>query len=178
MTVLATERLVLRPLRETDADALLGYIGEPEWARFISQGVVRDDPTPDDARAFIDRGLPREGRPVADFAIERQGEVIGTVHLVPVEGDPGMAELACLVARSHWAAGYAVEAARRIVAYAFDELSLARVFARADARNTRSVRAMEKLGLRREALLRSHRVDRTGERCDEVVYGVLREERA
>ncbi|MPZ15394.1 MAG: hypothetical protein GEU73_13380 [Chloroflexi bacterium] len=43
------------------------------------------------------------------------------------------------------------------------------------ARNVQSHRVMEKLGMRREAVLRQHRVHR-GERIDEVWYGLLRAE--
>ena len=56
---------------------------------------------------------------------------------------------------------------------------LAKVFAGGGALNRRSWRVMEKLGMKREGLLRSHRLIRgeiRGERTDEVVYGVLREE--
>ena len=47
--------------------------------------------------------------------------------------------------------------------------------ARADARNARSIRVMEKLGMKREGLLRNDRLCR-GELIDEVVYGLLRSE--
>lgn len=63
-----------------------------------------------------------------------------------------------------------------MIDYAFHDLRLVRVYARADARNRRSIRVMEKLGMRQEALLRCHRVDRVGARCDEVVFGILRDE--
>ena len=174
MTELKTERLTLRPFEENDASAVLGYATDPEWARYISQAVAADDFGFEEARAFVQRCIATAGRPITDFAIEADGSVIGSIHLVMLESDRGMAELACLIGRPHWATGYAAEAARGVLAYAFDELQLARIFARADARNRRSVRAMEKLGLQQEALLRSHRVDRTGSRCDEVVFGMLR----
>ena len=69
----------------------------------------------------------------------------------------------------------APEAARAVVQWGFEERGLAKVFARADARNTNSLRVMEKLGMIREGLLRSH-LERRGERIDEVYYAVLRTE--
>jgi RimJ/RimL family protein N-acetyltransferase len=65
------------------------------------------------------------------------------------------------------------EAARAVIAWAFDAYGLEKVFARADAENRGSWRVMEKAGMTREGLHRSHRVLR-GERRDEVVYGLLR----
>mgnify|MGYP002029209635 CR=1 FL=1 len=53
--------------------------------------------------------------------------------------------------------------------------ALERVWTTADARKLRSMRVLEKLGLTREGLLRSHQVLR-GERVDRVYYGLLRQE--
>ena len=49
------------------------------------------------------------------------------------------------------------------------------LFARTDARHKRSLRVMEKVGMTREGLLRGQGKGR-GERIDQVVYGILREE--
>lgn len=54
-------------------------------------------------------------------------------------------------------------------------LGLAKVRARADRRNIGPVRMMEKVGMVKEAHLRSH-VVRRGERCDRIWYGILRAE--
>jgi RimJ/RimL family protein N-acetyltransferase len=61
------------------------------------------------------------------------------------------------------------------IAWAFRTQQLAKVWATADARNVASWRVMEKLGMQREAYLRSHRLLR-GERVDVVQYGLLRRE--
>jgi RimJ/RimL family protein N-acetyltransferase len=63
-----------------------------------------------------------------------------------------------------------------VIGYGFEVFGLAKVCASADARNIGSWRVMEKLGMRREGLLRSQRIDRYGERVDEVRYGILRGE--
>jgi RimJ/RimL family protein N-acetyltransferase len=79
------------------------------------------------------------------------------------------------LARDAWGKGLATEAARAVVDYGFSALGLAKVWARTDPRNAASVRVLEKLGMRREGLLRSH-VIRWGERADRAYYGLLREE--
>ncbi|MAG35829.1 MAG: hypothetical protein CL878_06255, partial [Dehalococcoidia bacterium] len=60
-------------------------------------------------------------------------------------------------------------------AYGFRSVDLAKVYARADPRDTASVRVLEKLSMQREGLLRSH-VVRRGVRADRVYYGLMREE--
>ena len=59
--------------------------------------------------------------------------------------------------------------------WGFTKCGLAKVYAWADARNKRSQRVMEKLGMTHEGILRSHRKG-MDERIDEVYYGILREE--
>ena len=54
--------------------------------------------------------------------------------------------------------------------------SILKTYARVNARHTRSVRALEKLGFVEEGILRLHRLDSEGQRSDEVWYGLLHSE--
>ena len=78
--------------------------------------------------------------------------------------------------RAHWGKGIAPEAARAVITWAFETFGLARLWASTDAQHTRSRRVLEKLGMRHEGTLSSNHTGRSGERVDEVVYGLLREE--
>lgn len=86
-----------------------------------------------------------------------------------------LGELGYSLAREHWGRGLTPEAARAVMDWGFRVFDLEKVYARADARNVRSWRVMEQLGMQREALLRAHRLEQ-GERTDEVWYGLLRRE--
>ena len=57
----------------------------------------------------------------------------------------------------------------------FEGLGLHRIIGRCDGRNAASARAMEKLGMRREAHLRENEIVK-GEWTDEMVYAMLRSE--
>ena len=67
------------------------------------------------------------------------------------------------------------EAATAIVDWGFRELGLAKVYGNSDLRHVASWRVMEKIGMTREGVLRSHRRAREG-RSDRVYYGILRED--
>jgi RimJ/RimL family protein N-acetyltransferase len=74
--------------------------------------------------------------------------------------------------REQWGAGYASEAARALVDFAFRQLRLHRVFGDCDPRNLGSIRVMEKLGMRREA----HHVENAfikNQWCDSLIYAIL-----
>ena len=68
----------------------------------------------------------------------------------------GKGELGYWIAKDDWNRGYATEAARAVVRYAFDELGLRRVHAGHLVRNPASGRVMEKIGMRREGVWRQH----------------------
>ena len=95
-----------------------------------------------------------------------EGHLVGYVELII---DPAnlTAELAYGIARQHRGKGLTTEAARAVVSYGFLSCGLAKIWARADARNVASMRVIEKCGMQREGLLRKH-VIRHGERVDWV----------
>jgi RimJ/RimL family protein N-acetyltransferase len=75
----------------------------------------------------------------------------------------------------YWNRGYATEAARAVLRFAFDTVGLHRIYATHFTRNPASGRVMEKTGMQREGVWREHLM--RGERFeDAVVYGILREE--
>ena len=82
------------------------------------------------------------------WALERKddGRVIGSITLMLEQGQP-RAELGYILGREHWGQGYAAEAQRRTVAYAFDDLGLHRLEADTHPDNAASTRSLERLGL-------------------------------
>ncbi len=166
-----TERLLLRPFKLEDVDDVFEYARDPEYGRylFLPQQYTRMH-----AEMFLARQLLEswDTRPV--FAIVRDSRVVGGIGLrIDVAHETGA--LGYAIARSQWGKGLVPEAGRAIVDWGFKGHGLARIYAPADLRNIRSQRVMEKLGMTREGVLRSHRKER-GERTDEVYYGILREE--
>ena len=84
-------------------------------------------------------------------------------------------ELTYLYARLFWGRGYATEAARAILAYAFRDLDLHRVYATCRPANVGSSRVLEKLGMRREGHLVQHRWMK-GRWQDSLLYAILDDE--
>jgi aminoglycoside 6'-N-acetyltransferase len=82
------------------------------------------------------------------------GALIGDVAIRTSRAEPRKAELGFTVAAAHQGQGYATEAVRTVVQYAFRQLAMHRVFSRTDARNLRAQRLLERLGVRREGELR------------------------
>ena len=165
---LRTDRLILRPCVLDDLDDLFELYNNDEVAFYALPGAA--------TREGVERGLVQPGPSIERlrFGAVFDGRVIGDIVL-EFEVRDLTANLGYAIARDYWGKGFATEAIRAVVDFAFRELGLAKVFARADPRNVASIRVLEKLGMMKEAHLRSH-VVRRGERCDRVWYGVLREE--
>jgi [ribosomal protein S5]-alanine N-acetyltransferase len=170
--LIKTERLLLRPFRIQDAEDVFAYASDEAWLRYLPLSVPY---TRGDADRFLATQILLDRQEHPAWAIELQGKVAGGVNLRFLF-DHRVAELGYAIARPLWGQGLTTEASRAVLGAAFEHYpELHRVRARADARNLGSIRVMEKLGMRREGLLREDRLAR-GEFIDEVIYGLLRRE--
>ena len=168
---LRTERLLLRPFSLRDVEDVLAYAGDPDWNRYLG---LPQPYTLDHAEEFVARSVVLDWERTPRWAIVYDDRVVGGIDL-RIEPDARIGELGYSIASRLWGRGLTAEAAGAVIGYAFDTLGLERVQAFADVRNRQSWRVMEKLGMQREGLLRSHR-DVHGERVDDVVYAILRDE--
>jgi len=178
--VLRTERLLLRPFTPCDVEDVLGYTSDPEWARY----QVNIPPVPfsrKDAESlvamFSDPSKWEEIGILQMFALALEGRVIGEICLNQRVHDRqnDRVEPAYSLSRQHWGKGLMTEAARAAMNWTFETYDINRMFAYCDPRNVGSWRVMEKLGMRREGLLRGH-LKWNGEFRDQLYYGILRSE--
>ncbi|MEY9855715.1 ribosomal-protein-alanine N-acetyltransferase [Catenulispora sp. GAS73] len=172
---LQTARLRLRAFDDADADELfalqsnayvLRYWDSPPWTE------------PARAERFIDRcrEMEKEGSGVR-LAVDRasDGVFIGWCTVSGWNPVFRSASLGYCYGDAAWGQGYATEAARALLGWAFDTLDLNRVQSETDTRNAASARVLEKLGFVREGTLREDCVV-NGEVSDSWVYGLLRRE--
>jgi RimJ/RimL family protein N-acetyltransferase len=172
---LHTARLRLRPFDDADADDLfalhnsaqvLRYWDAPPWSdRVRAEGFITT------CRQMDERGTG------ARLAVGRasDGGFIGWCSLNRWNPDHRSASLGYCFRAEAWGHGYATEAARAVLSWAFDTLDLNRVQAETDTRNVASARVLEKVGFVREGALREDCVV-DGEVSDSWVYGLLRRE--
>jgi RimJ/RimL family protein N-acetyltransferase len=112
------------------------------------------------------------------FAIVLDDKVIGEIALNQRKDDrPNeRAEITYSLARNLWNKGVTIESVKAVTDWVFQTFSFNRLYAWCDPRNTGSRRVMEKLGMQREGLLRSH-IKWNDEFRDQLFYGILREEK-
>lgn len=172
---LHTARLRLRAFEDADVDDLFALQSNAHILRYWDS-----PPWTERSRAekFIAscRRMEQEGTG-ARLAVDRvsDGAFIGWCTLSSWNPDFRSASLGYCYDHAAWGQGYATEAARALLDWAFDTLDLNRVQAEADTRNTASARVLEKLGFLREGTLREDCVV-NGDVSDSWVYGLLRRE--
>ncbi|MCP9486905.1 MAG: GNAT family N-acetyltransferase [Gaiellaceae bacterium MAG52_C11] len=171
---LETERLVLRPFGEDDLDALFAIHSDAEIARYL----YNEPRSREEVRALLSRKIDgatvsSEGDWLSAAVVVRQsGELIGDCSLQWVSKAHRQGEIGFVFNRAYQGRGFATEAARAVLAVAFDDLGLHRVVGRLEARNTASARVLERLGMRREAHLIENEFVK-GEWQSELVYALL-----
>jgi RimJ/RimL family protein N-acetyltransferase len=173
--VLELTRLRVRPVRDSDAGAILSLYSEPSVLRYLARPQLKDL---GEAREFLERihtGYA-EGSSL-QLAIERKddGAFLGLCLLFRFHKTSARAEIGYALASAHWSKGYAAEAIGALVAHAFGKLGLNRLEADIDPRNAASARVLERLGFRQEGTLRERWVVK-GEVSDSLMYGLLRRE--
>lgn len=166
-----TERLLLRRSRPEDAATISAYRSDPNvnrqqgWDRTDLEGVLAD---------IVEMSGRSPGEPGGwvQFTVEERGggRIVGDVGLSVADGEPGVIKVGYTIDPAFQGLGYATEAIRALVEYAFETLGAEVVRAHASAENAPSIRVAEKIGMRL--------VDRVEHReGDEVWYGVRYERR-
>lgn len=171
--ILHTERLFLRPIAVSDAEALFEARGDAEVMRYWDWP---EQPSVDAVRDVFAAHVPElTGGATLWWAVAPtpDGPAIGECDLSEIDRHHGRAEVGFLFARRHWGKGYAQEAMEAVIAQGFDTLGLERLWARFHAGNDSSKRLLERLGFTYEGTLRRH-VVRDGARRDCLIYGRLR----
>ncbi|GAB3649770.1 GNAT family N-acetyltransferase [Glycomyces tarimensis] len=153
MTRLTTERLVLRPFTEDDVEPFAAINADPEVMRYIGNGEPRGI---EETREGVRKSMSRwEEQGWGTLAVEHaeSGEFLGFAALAVPEFLPEIlpaVEVGWRIGRPHWGRGYATEAAREAIRFAFEELGMDRLVSCIHAENAASVRVAEKLAMTRE----------------------------
>lgn len=173
MTSISTPRLLLRPFRDTDADAIVRALEDPRISR--TTYLIPHPYTLADARKWLELCAARADDPAyEDFAIEIHGELIGSISLEHSDAHR-RAQVGYWLATPWWNRGICTEALRAVIEHAFTSKRCDRVYAYHYVGNEASGRVMQKAGMIHEGTLRAH-VIKDGIARDCAYYGVLRSE--
>jgi ribosomal-protein-alanine N-acetyltransferase len=173
LPTLETERLILRPLRMSDAKDLFSYARDPQVSRHVLWDTHE---SLSDSRQFLRAAIRqyRRGDP-GSFAIvlKDSGRMIGTIGFMWINFENKSAEVGYSLSREYWNRGIMTEALKAVVAFGFDTLQLQRIEAQHETDNPASGRVMQHAGMQYEGTLRQ-RIKNKGKYVDVNLYAILR----
>jgi RimJ/RimL family protein N-acetyltransferase len=176
MDPLTGERTVLREFRTTDLDDYLAIAGDDRvttWMAFDSYDRAKAEQS---LAAIVERSAQQDR---ADYmlAVTRPDDdrVIGFARIAP--SGAWTAKLGYAIGADHWGRGYATDASRVLLRFAFGTLGRHRVTAAIGPENEASIAVVKRLGFTYEGQLRDH-VFTNGAWRDSLLYSLLEHEYA
>jgi ribosomal-protein-alanine N-acetyltransferase len=172
---LETERLILRPFHLSDAKRVQVLAGEKDIASTtLAIPHPYEDGMAEDWIATHPEAFEKGERVNFAIVLKSSDELIGAIGLT-LHQDHVRAEQGYWVGKPYWNHGYCTEAAREVVRYGFEALSLNRIHAMHLSRNPASGEVMKKIGMKHEGKLRQH-ILKWGTFEDVELYGLMKSE--
>jgi ribosomal-protein-alanine N-acetyltransferase len=174
LPVLTSNHVTLRELRASDAPSLCALLTTEEVSRFISPPPT----TVDGFERFIAwTQRQRQAGSYVCFAvtIDSTDTAIGIFQLREIEPGFGTAEWGFAIGSAYWGTGVFFEGAKLMVKFAFDEVGVHRLEARACVQNGRGNGALKKIGAVQEGLLRKS-FQKNGDYLDQALWTILAED--
>ncbi|MFE7569022.1 GNAT family N-acetyltransferase [Streptomyces sp. NPDC057539] len=169
-------RLAIRELATDDVDAVLAIYGSPEVTEHLSFAPRSRDEVEGIVARSIASATASPRNEYALALVERDsGELAGFVRLALDPHQQRAATIGGALRSDAWGRGYGREAVRLLLALAFIDLDLHRVWAARAPMNTASAKTLLASGMTEEGVIRGH-VHVHGAWRDSITYGILREE--
>lgn len=174
------ERVVVRPYRESDAQALFEAVAESRdhlspWLPFADKHQ-----TVDESRDWI---LQQAANWILRHDLilsiweKESGRYLGGIGLHPHNWETGYFEIGYWIRASAEGQGYVTESVRLLTDYAFDNLKANRIEIHCDELNARSAAIPKRLGFVQEGRLRNHLATTSGRLRTTLVFALIPEDR-
>ncbi|MFD2701203.1 GNAT family N-acetyltransferase [Paenibacillus shunpengii] len=170
-----TSKLLLRKITMDDTEAYYELASDPAVATYTlwdkHQSIT-------DSRAFISRLIQKYSEKEAyhwGIIDKAKNKLIGRTGFIQWDLAHERTEIGFALSRLYWNQGIITEATRLIIEYGFTHLGFNRIEGRCSYNNAGSARAMEKLGMKWEGILRGQ-LKMKGEFVDQRMYAILRDD--
>lgn len=175
--LIETQRLILRRFTVDDAEDMYhNWASDPEVARYMPWPVHSSVQV---TKNLLTDWISRyEDGSYFNWVMEYKetGVAIGNISVVKLNENTEAADVGYCMSRTYWGQGLMPEALEAVMTYLFDVVGLNRVAASHDVNNPKSGRVMDKVGMRREGILRGAGKNNQGI-YDEVWHAMLRGDR-
>lgn len=154
MKILATERLILREVVESDDEFMLDLLNQPSFIKYIGDRNVRNL---EQSREFIEtryrKSYAENGFGLYLVELKENQTPVGISGFVKRDALPN-ADLGFAFLPQFERKGFAFESAEAVMKYGREKLNLRKVLAITTQNNEGSIRLLEKLGFKFERLVK------------------------
>jgi RimJ/RimL family protein N-acetyltransferase len=174
---LEDDRVLLRPLVETDFEYLLPFaLNEPDTWNYSLTSAAGEDGMRAYVKAAVNGRATGKEYPFIIFD-KASGEYAGSTRFYDIQPAYQTLQLGYTwYGEKFRGTGLNKHCKFLLLQFAFDQLGIERVEFRADGRNERSIAAMKSIGCTVEGVLRSHTPLTDGTRRDSIVLSILKSE--
>ena len=173
---LETDRLILREMMLDDVEFYFRHFNNnkivegschpgPESFEAAKEELERYCKTPFKENRGIRWGIVRKG----------SKELIGTCGYYDWDKTARRAEIGYDLDPACWGQGIMTEALRTMLVYGFEKMELNRIQAIIDSKNTRSIKLVQRLGFKKEGVLRQNSYF-NGQFRDDVIFSLMKKE--
>ena len=171
MVIMTTNKIMLREFSVEDKTQVAKLCNNKKISDNL-RDIVPFPYSENDSLEFIKYCL--EQNPKTTFAIEKDGELVGTIGLV-IQTDiyRHTAEIGYWIGEIFWGQGIATEAVKLLTGYGFNKLNLVRIYTGVFDFNIPSQRVLEKSGYKLDCIFKDA-IIKNGKICDEYRYSILK----
>ena len=144
----ASNRLNYTPMTKKDIPLVFALHSHPEVAQYNTIGVPKNESVT--ARILAEKINPENSKNLGWALYDFSQEFIGEMGLILSPERFQKAEISYSISPAHWNQGYATEAVKKGLEFAFITLRLHRIEAGVAVANLSSIRVLEKVGMKRE----------------------------
>jgi putative acetyltransferase len=173
MPILQTERLLLRRFKLSDLNDFYEYAKDPAVGPDAGWDYHRNK----DESLFLLKKFVKSNE-IWAIELKENSKVIGSIglHRDKKRDNKSARMMGYVMNSQHWGLGYATEASRRIISYAFEVLEIDLVSAYHYPHNDRSKSVILKCGMTHEGVLKRATVTYDGRVHDEHCYSITRDQ--
>ena len=173
---LENEIVLLKPLEKYDVAGILAAGSYPDIWTYLSANIVNEQ----DVHNFVDKALEEKAlNKEFPFVIvdKKSGEIIGSTRFMDIDESHQRLEIGFTwLTPAYWRTTVNTNCKYLLLSYCFEVLGLRRVQIKTDHKNTRSQKAIERIGAVKEGILRNHMIRKDGTTRHTVLYSVIKED--
>ena len=171
-----TKRLLLRPFKMEDADAMFNnWANDEDVSRFLTWLPHEDvNVTQEVIEIWVNNYDQADNYQWAICFKDNPDSPIGSFSVFSINEQIKSVEVGYCIGKKWWGQGIVAEAFSEVIELLFKQVGVNRIASYHHVDNPRSGRVMEKSGLQKEGLLREIALNNQGKLVDMVIYSILK----